>query len=127
MSATGYLQVRAYASNAQIPLMDVAITVTDIDNSTIAMRLTNRSGLLDEPIAIVVPDRSASLKPNTGVIPFTNVNLYARLENYEEIHADNVQIFADTITDQYLPMIPLSELPESWNKAEEFITPAQKL
>lgn len=127
MSATGYLQVRAYASNAQIPLKDVAVTVTDIDGSAIAMRLTNRSGLLDEPIAIVVPDRSASLNPNTGVTPFTSVNLYARLENYEEIHADNVQIFADTITDQYLPMIPLSELPDVWNKAEEFITPAQKL
>ncbi len=91
------------------------------------MRLTNRSGLLDTPVEIVVPDRSASLSPNTGIIPYATVNLYARLENYEEIHADNVQIFADTITNQNLAMIPLSELPENWNKAEEFITPSQRL
>ena len=127
MPATGYLQIRAYASDAQIPLKDVAVTITDTDGAAIAMRLTNRSGLLDAPVEIVVPDRAASLSPNTGIIPYTIVNLYARLENYEEIHADNVQIFADTVTDQNLAMIPLSELPENWNKAEEFITPSQRL
>lgn len=127
LPATGYLQVRAYASDAQIPLEDVAITITDTDGAAIAMRLTNRSGLLDAPVEIVVPDRSASLSPNTGIIPYTTVNLYARLENYEEIHADNIQIFADTVTDQNLAMIPLSEFPEKWNKAEEFITPSQRL
>ena len=127
MPATGYLQVRAYASDAQIPLRDVAVTITDTDGAAIAMRLTNRSGLLDTPVEIVVPDKASSLSPNTGIIPYTTVNLYARLENYEEIHANNVQIFADTITDQNLAMIPLSELPENWNKAEEFITPSQRL
>ena len=127
LPATGYLQVRAYASDAQIPLKDVAITITDTDGAAIAMRLTNRSGLLDAPVGIVVPDRAASLSPNTGVIPYTTVNLYARLENYEEIHADNIQIFADTVTEQNLPLIPLSEFPENWNKAEEFITPSQRL
>ncbi len=83
--------------------------------------------MLDEPISIEVPDRSASQSPNTGVIPFTVINLYARLENYEEIISDHVQIFADTTTDQNLQMIPLSELPDSWNKAEVFDTPAQNL
>ena len=127
LPATGYIQVHSYTSNAQIPIQDTAITITDASGSAIAMRLTNRSGLLDEPIEISVPDLSASLTPNTGIIPFAVVNLYARAENFEEIEIENLQIFADTITLQNLELIPLSEFPDSWNKAEIFQTPAQNL
>ena len=127
MSATGYIQVHAYASNAQIPLKDVAISVTDTDGSAIALRLTNRSGQLDTPIAITVPDLSAGQTPNTGIIPFTAVNLYAKLENYEEIEAKIIQVFPDTVTNQNLELIPLSELPEYWNQVEIFDTPQQNL
>ena len=127
LSAIGYIQVHAYTSNAQIPIEDAAVTVTDASGSAIAMRLTNRSGLLDEPIQISVPDLSASLTPNTGIIPFAVVNLYARAENYEAIEVENLQIFPDTITLQNLEMIPLSEFPDSWNKTEIFQTPSQNL
>lgn len=127
MSATGYIQVHAYTSTAQIPLQDVAVTITDTSGGAIAMRLTNRNGMFDTPVKITVPDLSASQSPNTGVIPFAVVNLYARLEDYEEIEVENLQIFADTITDQNLEMIPLSEFPEKWNKAEIFNTPPQNL
>ena len=127
MPSKGYLQVRAYASNAQLPLKDVAVTVTDIGGAAIAMRLTNRSGLLDEPLIIDVPDLSAGQSPNTGVLPFSTVNLYARLEDYEEISVDNIQIFPDTVTVQNLELIPLAEFPLRWNKSEKFITPAQNL
>lgn len=127
LSATGYIQVRAYTSNAQIPLKDVAVTVTGTDGGAIAMRLTNSSGQINEPIEIQVPDLSASQSPNTGVIPYATVNLYARLENYEEIFIKNLQIFPNTVTDQNLELIPLSELPKAWNKSETFDTPPQNL
>lgn len=91
------------------------------------MRLTNRSGQLDAPIEITVPDLSASQSPNTGIIPFAVVNLYARKENFEQIEIENLQIFADTVTDQELKFIPLSELPDQWSKSEIFNTPAQNL
>ncbi len=126
MSATGYVQVHAYASTARIPLKDVAVMITDADGNAIAMRLTDRSGLI-EPVAITVPNRSASLTPDSGEIPFATVNIYARKENYEQIEAETVQVFADTITDQDLEMIPLSELPSQWTKVEIFKTPAQNL
>ena len=125
--AQGQIQVNAYASNARIPLKDVAVTITDAGGSALAMRLTNRSGQLDEPVTIDVPDRSESLNPNPGVIPYTTVNLYARKEDYEEIFIRNLQVFADTITDQDLEFIPLSEFPESWNESETFLTPSQNL
>lgn len=127
LSATGYIQVHAYTSTARIPLQGAAVTITGTDGTGIAMRLTNRSGTLDTPVEITVPDRSASQSPDTGVVPFTVVNLYARLENFETIEIENLQVFADTLTVQDLPMIPLSELPESWNKLEIFNIPPQNL
>ena len=127
LSAIGYIQVHAYTSKARIPLEGAAVTITRPDGSAIAMRLTNHSGTLDAPVEIAVPDRSASQSPNTGTIPFTDVNLYARLADFETIEIENLQVFADTLTVQDLPMIPLSELPDSWNKLEIFNTPPQNL
>ena len=127
MSAKGYIQVHAYTSYAQIPLKDVTISVNDASGAAIALRLTNRSGFLDSPIEIDVPDLSAGQTPNTGVIPFATVNLYARSKDYEAIEIENLQIFANTTTLQNLEMIPLSEFPDQWNKLEIFNTPPQNL
>lgn len=127
MSAIGYIQVHAYTSTAQIPLQGVAVAITDANGSAIALRLTNRSGQLDVPVQISVPDLSAGQSPGTGVIPFSVVNLYAKVEDYEEIEITNLQVFPNTITEQNLEMIPLSEHPEQWNKAEIFNTPPQNL
>lgn len=126
LPSTGYIRVHAYTSDAQIPLQGVSVAITDPNGNPIALRLTDRSGFI-EPIAITVPDRSASQSPDSGIIPYTNVNIYARLENYEQIEAENVQVFAGIITTQNLAMIPLSELPESWNKADIFRTTPQNL
>lgn len=127
LSATGYIQVHAYASYAQIPLKDVAVSVTDASGAAIALRLTNRSGILDVPIEIQTPDTNSGQSPNTGIIPFAVVNLYARLKDYEAIEIENLQIFPGTTTVQNLEMIPLSELPQSFNKLEVFPTPSQNL
>ncbi len=127
MGAQGQIQVNAYTSNARIPLTDVAITVTDAGGSALAMGLTNRSGQLDRPVTVDVPDRSESLAPNPGIVPYTAVNLYARKENFEEIFIRNLQVFADIVTDQDLELIPLSEFPENWNESESFLIPPQNL
>ena len=126
MPATGYIQVRAYTSIAQYPLQDVAITVTATDGTAIAMRLTDRNGLIN-PIAIPVPDLSESQTPDPPSLPFATVNLYAHLRGYERVESENLQVFADTTTLQNLEMIPLSELPASWNQTAIFDTPPQNL
>ena len=127
LSAKGYIQVHAYTSYAQIPLKDVAISVTDVSGAAIALRLTNRSGFLDSPIEIDVPDISSGQTPDTGVIPYAVVNLYGRIANYEAIEIENLQIFPGVTTLQNLEFIPLSELPDNWNKLEIFNTPPQNL
>lgn len=127
MPSTGYIQVFAYTANAQIPLKDVAVTFTDESGEVIAMRLTNRSGQLDEPISISVPDLAAGQTPNTGTKPYRNINIYAKRTDYEEIESLNVQLFADTLTIQNLEMIPLGELPQFWNQVEIFQSDPQNL
>ena len=49
------------------------------------------------------------------------------LKGYEQIYIKRLQVFADTTTDQDLEMIPLSELPNQWDKSETFDTPPQHL
>ena len=126
LSATGYIQVHAYTSNARLPLKDVAVTVTSEDGTAIALRLTDRSGMI-RPIEIPVPDKAESQSPNQEERPFAVVNLYARLKGYEQIENENLQVFADTTTDQRMEMIPLSELPGQWDQTAIFNTPPQNL
>ena len=90
------------------------------------MRVTDRNGQI-AAIAVPVPDIAAGQTPDTGQIPFTRVNLYARLAGYVQIEDEDLQVFPDTITIQNLEMIPLSELPDSWGDKEIFPTPVQNL
>ena len=126
MPATGYIQVNAYASYARRPLRDVAITITANDGTAIAMRLTNRTGQI-VPVEIPVPEASDSQVPNPPERPFATVNLYAHLRGYEQVEAENLQVFANTVTLQDLMMIPLSELPDSWDQVAIYDTPPQNL
>ena len=126
MPSIGYIQVRAYTSYARLPLKDVAVTVTSPDGTAIAMRLTDRSGMI-APIEVPVPDKNESQQPEPGEKPFTNVNLYARLMSFERIDAEDLQVFADTVTVQDLEMIPLSELPNQFDQSVQYRTPPQNL
>jgi len=126
LPATGYITAHAYTSLARIPLQDAAITVTSPDGTVIALRLTDRSGLISQ-IPIPTPDRSDSLSPDPPERPFATVNLYARVNGYEQIEAENVQIFPDTVTYLNLEFIPLSEKPGRWDQTQVFDTPPQNL
>lgn len=122
----GYIDVLTYTSLAQIPLENVAITVTSEDGTALAMRLTDQNGRIT-PIEIPVPELSAGQTPNTGIVPFTPVNLYARMEGFEQVENENLQVFPNTVTRLNLELIPLSELPSSWDKVTVFDTPKQNL
>ncbi len=126
MPAIGYIQVHAFTSDARLPLEDVAIAITAEDGTSIALRLTDRSGLIT-PVEVPVPDKAASQTPDTGEKPFTSVNLYARKRGYEQEEFEEVQVFPDTITDQFVELIPLSELPGAWDQTAIFTTPPQNL
>ena len=125
MSAVGYIQATAYASRAKLPLEDVAVSIVDDEGRLLGLRTTNSSGQTT-PIRLSVPDRAESQSPGQTK-PFVTVNLYARAEDYEQILIRGIQVFADTVTEQELQMIPLAELPGSWNRVEIYDTPPQNL
>ncbi len=126
MPSTGYIQVHAYTSAARLPLEDVAVVVTAPDGTAIAMRITDSSGRIPI-IEVPVPDLAAGQSPDTGELPYTAVNLYARKKGFAQIENENLQVFPGTVTDQNLEFIPLSELPGSWNQTEIFVTTPQNL
>ena len=126
MSATGTIQVRAFTSQAQLPLQDVAVTVTAADGTAIALRLTDRSGLIP-PISIPVPDQTESQSPDPEQRSYALVNLYAHRDGFEGVESENIQIFANTHTIQDLNLIPLAQIPGSWNQMVVFDTPPQNL
>ena len=126
MPSTGYIRIHACQSKAMIPLKDVAVAVTATDGTALALMLTDRNGLAG-PIEIPVPDLAAGQTPDSGQIPFTAVNIYARLKGFEQIENEDVQVFPDTITIQNLELIPLSEMPGAFDAKELFITPPQNL
>lgn len=125
MSAVGYIQAMAYASRARLPLEDVAVSVVDDEGRLLGLRTTNSSGKTT-PIRLTVPDRAESQSPGQEK-PFVTVNLYARAEGYEQVLIRGIQVFADTVTEQELQLVPLAELPGSWNQVEIYDIPPQNL
>ena len=125
MPSFGYIQAKVYASRAQIPVEDTAVSVVDENGRLLGLRTTDSSGLTT-PIRLEVPEKAQSQSPGNGK-PFVTVNLYARAEDYEQVLVRGVQVFADTVTTQELQFVPLSELPGSWKQVEVFDTPPQNL
>lgn len=126
MPADGYLQVRAYTSDALLPLEGAAIAVTDSQGALIATRLTDKSGRII-PIGISSPDRSDSTDPNFVGQPFTTVAIRARHPGYEQLQVNQVQIFAGVTTLQPLEMVPTGLYPDQLDRVDSFDVPPQNL
>lgn len=126
MPSIGYIQLRAYTSNAQLPLRDVAVTITEPDGAAVAMRLTDRNGMIRQ-VEIPTPDRLDSQHPGSGEKPYHTVNVYAYKKGYEIIESEDLQVFPDTTTFLDLEMIPLSEYPDIWEDIAVYPTPPQNL
>ncbi len=119
MAATGYLTARTYASRAQLPIEGAAVSVTQRENGgtrLIANRITDESGRIPT-IPIPTPNRSESLAPGNSQ-PWTTVDITADHPDYDRVLVENVQIFADTITQQDMELLPRQELPEAYNLTE---------
>lgn len=126
MSAIGYIQAHAFASNAQIPLRNVAVVVTTPDDTAIAMRVTDRSGLIPV-IEIPVPNLSESQEPGAEEKPYALVNMYAFRNGFGPFESRNIQVFAGTTTFQDIKLIPLSQLPQGKEDSMNVDTPPQNL
>ena len=110
-----------------MPLKGTTVAVLDGQGVLQAIRLTDSSGQLKEPIAIAVPRLEDSQTPDYEGEPFSTVTILAQHPAYQQIQVENTQIFAGITTLQPLEMIPIPLYPDSYNGGETFVVPPQNL
>ncbi len=128
MASNGFLRVRVYTSDAQLPVEDATVTVTQPGASgsrLLATRITDESGLIPV-LTIPAPDKGGSQSPGTPG-PYTNVDITVDHPDYERVLIENAQIFPGIISEQNVPLIPIEERPQYWNLTEVFPVTPQEL
>ena len=128
MASNGFLRVRVYTSDAQLPVEDATVTVTQPGASgsrLLATRITDESGLIPV-LTIPTPADGESQSPGTPT-PYTTVDITVDHPDYERVLIENAQIFPGIISEQNIPLIPIEERPQYWNLTEVFIVTPQEL
>ena len=128
MASNGFLRVRVYTSDAQLPVEDATVSVTQPGTSgsrLLATRITDESGLIPV-LTIPSPDSGDSRSPGTPT-PYTTVDITVDHPDYERVLIENAQIFPGIISEQNIPLIPIEERPQYWNLTEVFLVTPQEL
>lgn len=128
MPANGFLQIRVFTSQAKTPIRGAAVNVTERlekGSRLLAAEITDENGLTGV-LALPAPEASLSQSPGAQQ-PWRKVDITVDQPRYERILVENVQIFAGTLTEQELELIPYGEMPESWSLTEIFDVSAQPL
>lgn len=110
MASQGTVLVRAFASDAQLPLSGVPVTFTDETGNILSVRLTDSSGRT-QPLAIPTPDASQSLRPGSVRKPYTIIQIRLDHPGFQSVLLEGVQVFPDVQTIQTVQMVPLPEMP----------------
>ena len=128
MASNGFLRVRVYTSDAQLPVEDATVTITQPGNNgsrLLATRITDESGLIPV-LTIPTPDGGESQVPGTPS-PYTTVDITVDHSEFERVLIENVQIFSGILSEQNIPLIPIEERPTVWNLTEVFRVTPQEL
>ncbi len=126
--AVGYVVVRVYTSNAQLPIKNAFIRVTtgtSPNADLLGFRTTNEFGETGI-ISIETPDLDLSLSPSE-VTPFSICDIEVSHPLYYTMIIKDVQVFANTRTVQEVELIPLEENSEPQNRTITSNIPAQNL
>lgn len=128
MSGTGLLTVRISTSDAELPIENATVTVTQDTPGGVdllAVRISDRSGVVPD-IAIATPALSESLSPG-GPIPYTVVDVTVDHPGYDRALIENVQLFAGVQSQQDISLVPQSRTPEVFNMTDVVNITAQDL
>jgi len=124
----GSIITRVYTSDAYLPLRDVPVIYTKIDESgaqeLLSIQMTDSSGLT-EPFYINTPAVSQSLSPNGTLRPYELINIFVSYPGYNAVTAEGVQIFPDTRTIQGVQLRPVP--PAEHGSSEIYREPVQNL
>ena len=107
---TGNLTVRTYTASGALPVPKSVIQITGVDESN---RFINYSLITDKDGIVVVdglptPDKSLSLTPGLGVLPYSVYDVVASAEGYYSKRIHNVALFSGENAVLPINMIPLT-------------------
>lgn len=104
--AYGNLIVQTATSITGIPIENAEVFVTSADNKKIiSYERTNVNGKT-KPIRIEAPAKDDTYSPDFKH-PYTEVRVYATKESFFNMLIENVQVFAEETSVQYINMLPL--------------------
>ena len=99
----GLLQINTYLQNIGFPLKGVTVTISESDSGTLLTELqTDEEGKLP-PVRLPTPPESYAQSPDEPR-PFSQYDVRAQADGFEEAYISNVQIYADTTAVQNIFM-----------------------
>lgn len=108
----GKLVVRVYTSQAELPVEDATVVVTqkspDGKYKLLSVQATDSSGTT-QPITIPTPLLGESTHPGAQVPPFAVCDVWAEHPGYAMMLVEGVQIFDGVETLQDIELEPLTE------------------
>ena len=104
----GVLKINVFLSNIGFPAGNVRVTVYDTENEAVLWEQTTDSEGQLPPLRLPAPPLENSLD-STMPRPFSEYNIRASLEGFEDAFIRNVQIYPDTTAIQNISLIPLYE------------------
>jgi hypothetical protein len=106
--STGYLQIRTFVAGEAIPISDVNIRITGIDEPNGGIDysvLTDRDGIT-KFIPLPAPSIEYSLSPNPQEQPYSNYNVEAFANGFYSKKLFNVAIFGSSRSTLPIELIP---------------------
>lgn len=130
MAQSGTLGVRVFTSQAQLPVEDATVIVTQkMENGkyrVLSLQETNQNGSI-QPIRIATPDVGESTQPFGVEPPFTQCDVWVEHVGYEMMLIEDVQIFPGVESEQLVELNPLVS-GEPWTERSDVRTiPNQNL
>ena len=111
MPQTGSLIVRAYTSQAQLPVSGATVIISspseDGRRKVFSIQTTDESGGT-RPVTLEAPDLSHSESPG-GTAPFSDYSLVVEHPEYYLATFEKLQVFPGVETVQNVPLVPLPQ------------------
>ena len=111
MAQTGSLTIRAFTSQAQLPVSGATVIISspgeDDRRKVLSIQITDESGGT-RPVELEAPDRSLSESPG-GAVPFSDYSLVVEHPDYYLATFEKPQVFPGVETVQNVPLVPLPQ------------------
>ena len=126
MPQTGSLVVRAFTSQAQLPVSGATVIISSLGEdgrrNVMSIQTTDESGGT-KPIKLEAPELSLSESPG-GAVPFSDYSLVVEHPEYYLATFEKLQIFPGVETVQNVPLVPLPQpAGDNINAAPVVVTP----